>query len=128
MGFRGSRVQIPPSRFWKALSHNNLERSPAPFIPQCEWGWGIPLIGDAVSVGEIAELVSGVLGRQIPYREISDDKWAQNISAAGLSSTVVEHLVHLWRFISFARELRNSRADMRSLVTSLASVGNLRSR
>jgi hypothetical protein len=39
MGFRGSRVQIPPSRFFKQLKDKQLETSPAPFIHRCEWGW-----------------------------------------------------------------------------------------
>jgi uncharacterized protein YbjT (DUF2867 family) len=62
-------------------------------------GTVIPLIGDAVRVGDIAVAFSDVLGRPVSYREISDDQWVQNITAAGLSATVVEHLTHLWRFI-----------------------------
>jgi uncharacterized protein YbjT (DUF2867 family) len=62
-------------------------------------GTVIPLIGDAVRVGDIAKTFGEIFGRQVTYREISDDQWAQNVAAAGLSPTVVEHLTHLWRFI-----------------------------
>jgi len=62
-------------------------------------GTVIPLIGEAITVGEIAEAFGEILGRRVPYREISDDQWVQNVAAAGLSPVVLEHLTHLWRFI-----------------------------
>jgi len=62
-------------------------------------GTVVPLIGDAVTNTQIVEALSEIVGRPVPYREISDEQWVQNVAGAGINNTAVVHLVHLWRHI-----------------------------
>jgi uncharacterized protein YbjT (DUF2867 family) len=62
-------------------------------------GTVLPLIGNVVTIKEIVDAFSDILGRQVQYREISGDEWAQSVSGAGINDTAVEHLSHLWRYL-----------------------------
>jgi uncharacterized protein YbjT (DUF2867 family) len=66
-----------------------------PMLP----GTVVPLVGTVVTNQEIVDAFSALLGRPVPYVEISDEQWVQNISGAGLNDIAVEHLVALWRFL-----------------------------
>jgi hypothetical protein len=48
---------------------------------------------------EIADLFTEVVGRPVPYLEISDEQWASAATEAGINAAAVEHLSHLWRFL-----------------------------
>jgi uncharacterized protein YbjT (DUF2867 family) len=67
--------------------------------PPIRAGTVVPLVGDVVTNKDIVDAFSELLGHPVPYVEISDDQWVQNISGAGINDTAVEHLVLLWRFI-----------------------------
>ena len=67
--------------------------------PAMPGGTVLPLVGDVVTNQDIVDAFSDLLGRPVPYREISDEQWVQNISGAGINDTAVEHLVQLWRFL-----------------------------
>ena len=68
----------------------------------------LPLVGQLLTIRDMMDAFSEALGRPIPYREITDEQWAQAASAAGINSTAVEHLTHLWR------HLRTSSAEVRA--------------
>jgi uncharacterized protein YbjT (DUF2867 family) len=59
----------------------------------------LPMVGQVLTVRDMMDAFSDALGKPIPYREITDEQWVQAVSAAGLNSTAVEHLTHLWRHI-----------------------------
>jgi uncharacterized protein YbjT (DUF2867 family) len=59
----------------------------------------LPLVGQLLTIRDMMDAFSEALGRPIPYREITDEQWAQAASAAGINSTAVEHLTHLWRHL-----------------------------
>ena len=59
----------------------------------------LPLVGQVLTIRDMMDAFSEALGRPIPYREITDEQWAQAASAAGINSTAVEHLTHLWRHL-----------------------------
>lgn len=62
-------------------------------------GTVMPLIGDVVTNQGIAEAFSEVLGRPVPYVELSDEQWLEGASRAGINAVAIEHLVHLWRYL-----------------------------
>jgi uncharacterized protein YbjT (DUF2867 family) len=59
----------------------------------------LPLIGDVVTNQRIADSIAEILGRPVPYVELSDEQWLQAISSSGINDVAVEHLVHLWRYL-----------------------------
>jgi uncharacterized protein YbjT (DUF2867 family) len=58
----------------------------------------LPLIGEVLTIRDMMTAFSDVLGRPIPYQEISDEQWGQNVSSR-INSTAVVHLTHLWRHL-----------------------------
>jgi uncharacterized protein YbjT (DUF2867 family) len=67
--------------------------------PDLPNGTVLPLIGSVVTVSEILDVFGQVLGRPVPYRELTDDEWVAAVADAQINSTAVEHLVHLWRYL-----------------------------
>jgi uncharacterized protein YbjT (DUF2867 family) len=59
----------------------------------------LPLVGEVVTLRNILDAFSDVLGRQVQYREITDDEWAQAASGAGINADAVAHLSSLWRYL-----------------------------
>lgn len=70
------------------------------------------VVGDVVTVREIADSYARALGRDVRYQEISDDEWKQAALGRGLNAHAAEHLSQLWRAI---RET-NQRGDREDLV------------
>jgi uncharacterized protein YbjT (DUF2867 family) len=60
-------------------------------------GTVMPLIGTVVTNQDIANAFTELLGRRIPYHEITDEEWVQNVAGAGINPAALEHLAHLWR-------------------------------
>jgi len=67
--------------------------------PDLPNGTVLPLVGSVVTVGEILDVFSQVLGHPVPYRELTDDEWVAAISDAQINSAALEHLVYLWRYL-----------------------------
>jgi uncharacterized protein YbjT (DUF2867 family) len=65
-------------------------------------GTVIPLIGEVITNQGIADAFGDVLGRPVPYVELSDEQWIEAVSAAGINAVAIEHLVHLWRYLRTA--------------------------
>jgi uncharacterized protein YbjT (DUF2867 family) len=59
----------------------------------------LPLIGDVVTIREMAGAFGDALGKPVHYREISDEQWAQNVAGAGINPAAMAHLTHLWRYV-----------------------------
>jgi uncharacterized protein YbjT (DUF2867 family) len=75
-------------------------------------GTVIPLIGDIVTNQDIADAFG-----EVPYVELSDEQWLQNIAGAGINEVAVEHLVHLWRY------LRSTNADGHEVTDTIERIG-----
>jgi len=57
------------------------------------------VIGNVLTVREIANVYARALGRDVRYQEISDDEWKQAALGRGLNAHAAEHLSLLWRAI-----------------------------
>jgi len=62
-------------------------------------GTVVPLIGDAVTNTQIVEALSEIVGRPVPYREISDEQWVQNVAGAVSTTPPWCTWSILWRHI-----------------------------
>jgi uncharacterized protein YbjT (DUF2867 family) len=62
-------------------------------------GTVMPLIGEVVTNQGIGDAVSDLLGRPVPYVELSDEQWLEGARRAGINAVAIEHLVHLWRYL-----------------------------
>jgi len=65
--------------------------------PTVEPGRSFPVVGELLTVGEIAAVFGRVLGREVRYQEIPDQAWSDAALARGANSHAVEHLSQLWR-------------------------------
>jgi uncharacterized protein YbjT (DUF2867 family) len=52
----------------------------------------VPLLGSVVTVREMVDAFSAVLGRPVRYQEITDEQWAQAVSGAGINPAALEHI------------------------------------
>ncbi|MHB8455630.1 MAG: NmrA family NAD(P)-binding protein [Acidiferrobacterales bacterium] len=60
-------------------------------------GSSYPMIGAVLTPREITETLSGVLGVEVPYEQISDEEWRHDAVAQGLNPHAIEHLSALWQ-------------------------------
>jgi uncharacterized protein YbjT (DUF2867 family) len=67
--------------------------------PPMPGGTVLRLIAGASTNEQIAAAFSEILGRSVPYTQVSDAQWAQTATAAGYNSIAVEHLANLWRHL-----------------------------
>lgn len=67
-------------------------------------GTVVPIIGDVVTNDDIASAFGEVLGRPIPYVELTDEQWLDGVAKAGINDVAIEHLVHLWRYLRGAAD------------------------
>jgi uncharacterized protein YbjT (DUF2867 family) len=65
--------------------------------PQLEAGTAYPLIGTTISLREIIATFGRVLGKNVPYEEISDEEWRSHATARGYNEHAIAHLSALWR-------------------------------
>jgi len=65
------------------------------------------VIGNVLTVREIADIYGRALARDVRYQEISDDEWKQAALGRGLNAHAADHLSLLWR------ALREAAADGR---------------
>jgi uncharacterized protein YbjT (DUF2867 family) len=72
----------------------------------------LPLIGSIVTLKEIVDTFSEILGRPVQYIELTDEQWIQNVSEAINNPTALEHLSHLWRYLR-TRSVEDQRTDQR---------------
>ena len=56
-----------------------------------------PLVSEALTVHQIVETLSKVLGRPLKYVPITDEQWADAVKER-INAHAVEHLSHLWRY------------------------------
>lgn len=56
-----------------------------------------PLVSEALTVQQIVETLSRVLGRPIKYVPITDEQWASAVKER-INPHAVDHLSHLWRY------------------------------
>ena len=60
-------------------------------------GSSYPAVGAVLTLREIVETFSHVLGREVRYEEISDEEWRAAALGRGVPPHAVEHLSNLWR-------------------------------
>jgi uncharacterized protein YbjT (DUF2867 family) len=70
--------------------------------PTTPAGAAFPLIGAILTLRDILNAFSRVLGKTLQYEEISDDAWRRETLAHGYNPHSVEHLSHLWAAIRSA--------------------------
>jgi uncharacterized protein YbjT (DUF2867 family) len=56
-----------------------------------------PLVSEALTVQQIVETLSKVLGRPLKYVPITDEQWADAVKGR-INAHAVDHLSHLWRY------------------------------
>jgi uncharacterized protein YbjT (DUF2867 family) len=56
-----------------------------------------PLVSEALTVQQIVETLSKVLGRPLKYVPITDEQWADAVKER-INAHAVDHLSHLWRY------------------------------
>ena len=56
-----------------------------------------PLVSEALTVHQIVETLSKVLGRQLKYVPITDEQWADAVKER-INAHAVDHLSHLWQY------------------------------
>jgi uncharacterized protein YbjT (DUF2867 family) len=56
-----------------------------------------PLVSEALTIHEIVETLSKVLGRQLKYVPITDEQWADAVKER-INAHAVDHLSHLWQY------------------------------
>jgi uncharacterized protein YbjT (DUF2867 family) len=66
----------------------------SPVVPP---GSSYPVIGEVLSLRDMVATFGRVLGREIRYQEIPDERWRDGALARGLNGHAVEHLSQLWR-------------------------------
>jgi uncharacterized protein YbjT (DUF2867 family) len=67
--------------------------------PTLASGTILPLVGDVVSVGDIADSFTAMLNKPVHYKETTDEQWLQFVSSANLNAHAIEHLTNLWRYL-----------------------------
>jgi uncharacterized protein YbjT (DUF2867 family) len=78
------------------------------------------LVGATPTVREIANTLSGVLGRPIRYVEISDERWRQAVEGR-INAHALDHLSHLWQFFrTSGREITFEVGDAIEALTGTA--------
>jgi uncharacterized protein YbjT (DUF2867 family) len=60
-------------------------------------GSSYPVIGEVLTLRDIIATFSRVLGRQVRYQEIPDERWSDAALQRGYNQHAVEHLSQLWR-------------------------------
>ncbi len=70
--------------------------------PSVPTGSSYPVIGEVLSLRDIIATLGRVLGREVRYQEISDERWRDGALARGVNQHAVEHLSQLWRSIRTA--------------------------
>jgi uncharacterized protein YbjT (DUF2867 family) len=56
-----------------------------------------PLVSEALTVHQIVEILSNVLGRPLKYVPITDEQWAGAVKER-INAHAVDHLSHLWQY------------------------------
>ncbi|MEV7680079.1 NmrA family NAD(P)-binding protein [Streptomyces sp. NPDC088341] len=62
-------------------------------------GTVVQLSAGGRTCAEISDLLGDVVGLPVPYRECTDEEWAQVASEVGINAAAVEHLGHMWQFL-----------------------------
>ena len=65
-------------------------------------GTSYQLTGAVLTLAEIIQTFSQVLGKSIRYEPISDDQWRQSAAAHNVNPHALEHLSQLWKFFRTA--------------------------
>lgn len=79
-------------------------------------GSSYPVIGEVLTLREIIATLSRVIGREVRYQEISDERWQEGALARGINAHAVEHLSQLWRSLRASRD----RFDVTDTIERLA--------
>jgi uncharacterized protein YbjT (DUF2867 family) len=74
-----------------------------------------PLVSEAITVHEIVETLSKVLGRPLKYVPITDEQWAESVKER-INAHAVDHLSHLWQYFR-TREQQSRPTDVIREVT-----------
>ncbi len=74
-----------------------------------------PLVSEALTVHQIVETLSKVLGRPLKYVPITDEQWADAVKER-INAHAVDHLSHLWRYFR-TREHQSHPTDVIREVT-----------
>jgi uncharacterized protein YbjT (DUF2867 family) len=62
-------------------------------------GTVLPLIGEIVSIRDIADLLTELSGTPVKYQNTPDDVWAGTLRQYGINEITIEHLGLLWKFL-----------------------------
>jgi uncharacterized protein YbjT (DUF2867 family) len=65
--------------------------------PSVAPGSSHPVIGQVLTLGDIIKTLGRELGREVRYREITDQQWHDGALARGFNAHAAEHLSQLWR-------------------------------
>ncbi|WP_263416356.1 NmrA family NAD(P)-binding protein [Terriglobus albidus] len=74
-----------------------------------------PLVSEALTVHQIVDSLSKVLGRPLKYVPITDEQWADAVKER-INAHAVDHLSHLWRYFR-TREHQTKPTDVIQRVT-----------
>ena len=74
-----------------------------------------PLVSEALTVHQIVEILSKVVGRPLKYVPITDEQWA-DAAKERINAHAVDHLSHLWRYFR-TREHQSRTTDVIREVT-----------
>lgn len=77
-----------------------------------------PLVSEALTVHQIVETLSGVLGRPLKYMPITDEQWADAVKER-INAHALDHLSHLWAYFR-TREHRAKTTNVIHKVTGRA--------
>jgi uncharacterized protein YbjT (DUF2867 family) len=92
----------PPETTIPLVAAEDIGRVAAAVLagPTMADGTVLRLIADPITNSEIADALSQVLNREVTYKQITPEQWADTATNAGVEPIVVTHLSNLWRFFN----------------------------